>query len=124
MVKVYEKYECRFDMLTDIARATVVCEDEDKLKTILTKLETAVANNEARIFRIKFRLDEGYDAMEAGGYRDILVNMAFPPRDMLVDNWHIVELQLNLKKFVEIKDGGGTPATQSGAFSKRLILLP
>ena len=107
MVKVYEKYECRFDMLTDIARATVVCEDEDTLKTILTKLETAVAKNETRISRIKFRLDEGYDALEAGGYRDILVNMAFPPRDIIVDNWHIVELQLNLKEFVKIKDGGG-----------------
>ena len=106
MVKVYEKYECRFDMLTDIARATVVCEDEDTLKTILTKLETAVAKNETRISRIKFRLDEGYDALEAGGYRDILVNMAFPPRDIIVDNWHIVELQLNLKEFVKIKDGG------------------
>ena len=107
MVKVYEKYECRFDMLTDVARATVVCEDERTLMAILTKLEIAVAKEETRISRIKFRLDEGYDAMEAGGYRDILVYMAFPPRDMLVDNWHIVELQFNLKKFVEIKDGGG-----------------
>ena len=73
----------------------------------MTKLEAAVAENEARICRIKFRLDEGYDVTEAGGYRDILLNMAFKPRDILVDNWHIVELQLNLKKFVEIKDGGG-----------------
>ena len=88
-----------------------MCKDEDTLKTILTKLKTAVANNEVRICRIKFRLDEGYDVTEAGGYRDILVNMAFEPRDILVDNWHIVELQLNLKKFVQIKDGGGGHAS-------------
>jgi hypothetical protein len=82
----------------------------------LTKLKTAVADKLTRISRIKFRLDEGYDAMEAGGYRDILVNMAFPPREEK-DNWHIVELQLNLKKFAQIKAGGGTRQLRNRAHS-------
>ena len=106
LVKVYEKYDCRFDMLTDLARVTVVCVDEHALKKILTKLKAAVDGGIARVVRIKFRLDEEFDAMEAGGYRDILVNLAFPPKED-TENEHIVELQLNLAKFVEIKSGGG-----------------
>ena len=106
LVKVYEKYDCRFDMLTDMARVTVVCVDEHALKNILTKLKAAVDDEITRISRIKFRLDEEFDAMEAGGYRDILVNLAFPPQEDK-ENEHIVELQLNLEKFVEVKSGGG-----------------
>jgi hypothetical protein len=101
MVKVYEKYDCQFDMLTDLARGTIVCQDEYALKTVLIKLKNAVSAGIARILRVKFRLDDTFEAMEAGGYRDILMNMAFPPND------HIVELQINLEKFVDIKNGGG-----------------
>ena len=106
MVKVYEKYECNFAMLTDLARITIVCDDEFALKNVLLKLKTAVDIKIINIVRIKFRLDAEYDALEAGGYRDILVNMFFPPQEES-ESEHIVELQLNLKKFVQIKDGGG-----------------
>ena len=105
MVKAYEKYACNFALLTDLARITIVCDDEVALRSVLVKLTTA-AGNEITIVRIKFRLDEQFDAMEAGGYRDILINMFFPPREEK-ESEHMVELQLNLKKFVEIKDGGG-----------------
>jgi hypothetical protein len=101
MAKVHEKYDCLLDMLTDLARGTIVCQDEHALRTVLIKLNNAVNAGIARILRIKFRLDDTFEAMEAGGYRDILINMAFPPND------HIVELQINLEKFVEIKNGGG-----------------
>ncbi len=106
LVKVYEKYECNFAMLTDIARITIVCDDEFALKSILLKLKTAVDKKITTIVRIKFRLDEEFDAMEAGGYRDILINMFFPPQDEK-ESEHRVELQLNLKEFLKIKDGGG-----------------
>jgi hypothetical protein len=110
MVKVYEKYECNFAMLTDLARSTIVCDDLVALKGVLLKLKTAVAGKITTIVRIKFRLEEDekiFDAMEAGGYRDILINMFFPPQEEEKESEHIVELQLNLKKFVQIKDGGG-----------------
>ncbi len=106
MVKVYEKYDCNFAMLTDLARITIICDDEFALKSILLKLKTAVDKKITTIVRIKFRLHEKYDAMEAGGYRDILINMFFPPQEEK-ESEHMVELQLNLKKFVQIKDGGG-----------------
>jgi len=41
MVKVYEKYACLFDQLTDLARATVLCKDERVLCMILEKLSKA-----------------------------------------------------------------------------------
>ncbi len=106
LVKVYEKYECNFAMLTDLARITIVCDDEFTLKSVLLKLKAAVYEKITTINRIKFRLDEKYDAMEAGGYRDILINLFFPPQEEK-ESEHMVELQLNLKKFVQIKDGGG-----------------
>jgi hypothetical protein len=104
MVKVFEKYGCNFAMLTDLARITIVCDDEFALKNVLLKLQAAVKEKKATIVRIKFRLDEEFDAMEAGGYRDVLLNMFFPAQE---ESEHMVELQLNLKKFVLIKDGGG-----------------
>ena len=100
-VKVFEKYDCRLDQLTDLARATIVCEDEGVLRSVMVELKKAVEDKAIQIHRIKHRLDANFDAMESGGYRDILVNMVFPPND------HVVELQLNLKAFVEIKNGGG-----------------
>jgi hypothetical protein len=106
LVKVYQKYECNFAMLTDLARITIVCDDEFTLKSVLLKLKTAVDEGITTIARIKFRLDEEFDAMEAGGYRDILLNMFFPPQEEK-ETEHVVELQLNLKKFVQIKDQGG-----------------
>jgi hypothetical protein len=93
-------------MLTDIARITIICGDEFALKNVLLKLKIAVDKKITTVVRIKFRLDEEYDAMEAGGYRDILINMFFPPQEEK-EIEHLVELQLNLKKFVEIKDEGG-----------------
>jgi hypothetical protein len=109
MVKVYEKYECNFAMLTDLARITIVCDDEVALKSVLLKLKTAVEKKITTIVRIKFRLDEEYDAMEAGGYRDILINMEAGGHqyEEEKESGHIVELQLNLTEFVQIKDGEG-----------------
>ncbi len=106
MVKVYEKYRCNFSMLTDLARSTIVCENVEALKRVLVELKAAVDSNLATIVRIKFRLDKNFDAMEAGGYRDILMNMYFPPKEEN-ESEHLVELQLNLKEFVDIKDRGG-----------------
>jgi hypothetical protein len=106
LVKVYEKYGCNFAMLTDIARITIICDDALALKSVLLKLKIAVDNEITTIVRIKFRLDKEFDAMEAGGYRDILINMFFPAQEEK-ESEHLVELQLNLKEFVEIKEGGG-----------------
>jgi hypothetical protein len=47
----------------------------------LKELKKAVEDRAVRIYRIKFRLGADYDAAEAGGYRDVLINMAFPPKD-------------------------------------------
>jgi hypothetical protein len=108
VVKVYEKYDCRFDKLTDVGRVTIVCADECVLRDVLKELKKAVEDGDVRIYRIKFRLGDDYDAAEAGGYRDVLINMAFPPKDGEEEGGlHLVELQLNLAKFVDIKSGGG-----------------
>jgi len=101
MAKVYEKYGCCFDQLTDVARATIEAANEHALYIVMVELERNVSQGAIKIHRIKHRLDEKFDATEAGGYRDILINMSFPPSD------HLVELQLNLKAFVDIKSGGG-----------------
>jgi hypothetical protein len=106
MVKVYEKYRCNFSMLTDLARRTIVCDNVEALKRVLVELKAAVDSNLATVVRIKFRLDKSFDAMEAGGYRGILMNLYFPPKEEN-ESEHHVELQLNLKEFVKIKDEGG-----------------
>ena len=101
VAKVFEKYGCRFDQLTDIARATIECADESILLSVIEALKRAMKKGTIQVHRIKHRLGKDFDAAEAGGYRDILLNVTFPP------SHHLVELQLNLKAFVDIKNGGG-----------------
>ena len=101
VAKVFEKYGCRFDQLTDIARATIECSDESILSSVIKALKRALEKGTIQVHRIKHRLGEEFDAAEAGGYRDILLNVTFPP------SCHLVELQLNLKAFVDIKNNGG-----------------
>jgi hypothetical protein len=101
IVKVLEKYGLNFSSLTDLARATIECKTEQVLLAVLRKLKEAVQAGKAYIVRIKHRLDDRFEALEFGGYRDIRINLSFS------DGGHIVELQLNLAAFVHIKGNGG-----------------
>ena len=101
LVKVMEKYRRDFSKLTDLSRATLECMTEAALLDVLKKLLELAKEGKIFIVRIKHRLDAAFEALEFGGYRDILINLAFS------EDGHIVELQLNLSEFVRIKTKGG-----------------
>jgi hypothetical protein len=109
MSKVFEKHECRFDQLTDLARATIECVDENTLLDAIETLKHALEKGTIQIHLVEHRLDKEFDAVEVGGYRYILLNVTFPPSS------HLVELQLNLKAFVDIKNGGGHASYSVGS---------
>jgi hypothetical protein len=117
MVKVYEKYGSHFEELTDLARATIVCADEHVLLMVLKKLEKEVNGGRVAIRRIKHRLCAKYDATEAGGYRDVLINVSE------TNGGHIAELQLNLGGFVAIKSSGGHRACECEKGGRKPVII-
>jgi len=59
------------------------------------------------VLRKKNRLDPDLSSLKSGGYRDLLMNIRFKDAMGNPDpNGHIMELQLNLKSFVEQKHTG------------------
>ena len=92
--KTLEKYGGDFTRVTDIARGTINCAS---LMVLLHVLRELRLDQTFELVRIKNRIMLEYDADEAGGYRDMLIN--------LVDrsNGHIVELQLTLAPLYEVK---------------------
>ena len=68
------------------------------------KLDQASKDKKVFVRRIKNRVHPDFDPMEAGGYRDVLINLSFE------EEGHQVELQLNLLEFVKIKNSGGHAA--------------
>ena len=103
----------------DLGRATVECDNVETLDRTIGKLSEKSKTKKVFIMRIKNRLDPGFDPMEAGGYRDVLINLSFE------EEGHQVELQLNLSAFVIIKNSGGhaayTAARMLQAFDPNVV---
>jgi hypothetical protein len=75
---------------------------------VIEALKRAMKMGTIQVRRIKHRLGKKFDAAEAGGCRDILINVTFPP------SHHLVELHLNPKASVDIKNGGGYGSYAAG----------
>ena len=95
--KTLDKYRGDFSCITDLARATIKC---PSMKILFEVLWRVASNAAFRIVLIKNRLMTEFNADEAGGYRDMLVNL------LDADSGHIVELQLTLTPLLEIKMHG------------------
>lgn len=108
LVKISEKYKGVVDRVTDMARGTVVCKGAEELLRVVEFLKAEVEKGNVVVVRIKNRVAADFDAMDAGGCRDVLFNIAFK------EGGHLVELQLNLEAFVEIKGSGGHAAYSTG----------
>ena len=106
-------------MQIDLGRATVECDDVETLDRTIGKLSEKSKAKKVFVRRIKNRVDPGFDPMEAGGYRDVLINLSFE------EEGHQVELQLNLSAFVTIKNSGGhaayTAARMLQAFDPNVV---
>ena len=98
--KIARAYQMEFQKLLDVARSTVLFDSVEDLVRCLELIE-----GEARILRIKNRLDPSYDAGPGGGYRDVSMNLEWPRPGHT--RGHVVELQLNVQDIFELKKGGG-----------------
>lgn len=74
--KVVGKYNGDPAGLLDMCRVTVVCDTAEQLARFVEAW--AAAPRTLRCPRIKARLDPHYDARDAGGYRDLLINVVVP----------------------------------------------
>jgi hypothetical protein len=96
--KTLEKYSGNFSYVNDLARATIKC---DTLSVLLAVLRELYNEDSAfAIVLVKNRIMSESDAGEAGGYRDMLLNL----RDKMTG--HIVELQITLASLLEVKMHG------------------
>lgn len=95
--KTLEKYQGDFSNMTDLARATIKC---PSLAVLLAALKELKEDKAFEIVLIKNRMMPAFDADEAGGYRDMLINL----RDEV--SGHIVELQATLDPLLEVKKNG------------------
>jgi hypothetical protein len=88
--------------LTDICRQTVVFRDLDRLVDCLRAIRD---DPEARVLRVKNRLDPAYDSGASAGYRDVALNLqlANAQTGALGVDTHVCELQLLLVPFAELK---------------------
>ncbi len=88
--------------LVDICRQCICFENVQDLTNCLKIITT---DKEARLVRIKNRLDLLYDEGQSAGYRNLALNLS------LATDWtcslgleeHVCELQLILKSFAEVK---------------------
>jgi len=110
--KTQEKYGGNHSRLLDLARGMVVFDDIPSLASALghikdthdccqAKKTEADIPIELKLLRAKDRLSPQFDASRfTGGYRDILLNIAFT-------SGHVVELQLHILPFLRIKNRRG-----------------
>ena len=108
VAKLVDRYSS-FEPCRDVARCTVHFPTLDGIAAFLLAL---VKSGLVYILRVKNRFDAAYDALPAGGYRDLQLLLLLPDgggtvldgtRDSKV--FRYVELQLNLAPMVEIKNG-------------------
>merc|ERR1712032_923057 len=85
--------------LCDLSRSTVVFETVGAAQRCLETLQ-----KDGQVLRVKNRFDLGYNAAPGGGYRDLSMNLGWPQDSGGV---HVVELQLTLQSFFDLKSEGG-----------------
>ena len=96
LVKVHEKYSGVYAELTDMVRATFLCDSVSDMVRVAQALQ---ASDAFECKRSKHRMSPTFNAEGVGGYRDVLTNVQC--------NGHLCEVQVNLNAFVEVKSGGG-----------------
>jgi len=108
VAKVIDRY-ASFAPCRDVARCTVHFSPLDGMAAFLLAL---VASGLVYIIRVKNRFDLAYDALPAGGYRDLQLLLLLPDGGGTVLDgveggkvFRYVELQLNLAAMVAIKNG-------------------
>lgn len=120
VAKVIDRY-ASFEPCRDVARCTVHFPTLDGMLAFLLAL---ARSGLVYIIRVKNRFDEAYDALPAGGYRDLQLLLLLPDGGGTVEDgirdkkvFRYVELQLNHVGMVEIKDGKSDlqKATLAGA---------
>ena len=86
----------------DLCRQSLVFDDVAGVAACLAAVR---ADPEARVLRVKNRLDPGYDAGLSAGYRDVAVNVRVETAASaaLGVDGHVCELQLLLQPFAEVK---------------------
>jgi len=90
--KLLADYEGRVDRLTDVARASLVCEDVAQLRRAVD----ALLQRKDVVVSLKNRWAEPVD-----GYADVLVNVRLPPRGV------VAEIQLHTKAVYSLKGDSG-----------------
>eukprot|EP01083_Nonionella_stella_P194756 718101_1 len=86
--------------ICDINRCSIKCNTLDDVREAFKILESC-PKDEVKIARIKNRFLPSFDATDAGGYRDMLVNILF--KDKYTGMAAIGEVQFHLKKYEYIK---------------------
>lgn len=86
--------------VSDWGRATSLFQTLPEVATFVPALLEALAEHGYTVALIKNTLDVAAPAWKSGGYRNILINVAAPPR-----SGHVLELQLNLAGMETIKHG-------------------
>ena len=84
--------------VSDWGRATSLFQTLPEIATFVPALLAALAEHGYTVATIKNTLDVAAPAWKSGGYRNILINVAAPPR-----SGHVLELQLNLAGMETIK---------------------
>ena len=88
--------------LSDICRQSIIFDTADGVARCLRAINS---DAEARLVRVKNRLDPDYESDASAGYRDVPVNLRLDThhsRDLGLDS-HVCELQLLLRPFAELK---------------------
>jgi len=105
--KVQEKYNGDFSHILDLGRGMVVFDTIEQLSSAFSYIKTrhdeqvSVPGGNPLLVRAKDRLSQAFDASRlTGGYRDVLLNLCF-------SSGHIVELQLHVKSFLDLKNRRG-----------------
>jgi hypothetical protein len=94
--------------LQDVSRLVDICRQcicFENVQDLTYCLKIITSDKEARLVRIKNRLDLLYDERQSAGYRNLALNLS------LATDWtcslgleeHVCELQLILKSFAEVK---------------------
>jgi len=96
----------------DVSRLVDICRQSiyfDRVQDVQTCLQLMATQDQVKIVRIKNRLDTAYRSTASGGYRDLCINLRIVTEEteaVGVDH-HIVEVQLLLKAFADLKHEDG-----------------
>ncbi len=89
-------------LLVDICRQTIIFQE---IQDLVECLRIIGLDNEAKILRVKNRLDPDYNSCKSAGYRDVALNLTLMSDDVLARGLeaHVCELQLMLLPMYQLK---------------------